>query len=56
MVKYEQVKSGIGRPQDQKDTLLSLGFHRMHQVVELDMDNPCIAGMVRKVEHLLKKI
>lgn len=56
MEKFEQVKSGIGRPKDQKDTLLALGFHRMHQVVELNTENPCIAGMVNKVKHLLEKV
>ena len=49
-----QVRSGIGRPQDQKDTLRSLGLRRMHQTVEVDMENPCTAGMVRKIAHLLK--
>jgi len=53
-VKITQVRSGIGRPQDQKDTLRSLGLRKMHHSVEVDMDNPSMAGMVNKVKHLLK--
>jgi ribosomal protein L30/L7E len=26
----------------------------MHQSVEVDMENPSVAGMVEKVKHLLK--
>lgn len=48
-----QVRSGIGRPQDQKDTLRSLGFKKMNQTLEVTM-TPDIAGMVNKVKHLLK--
>ena len=53
-VRITQIRSGIGRPQDQKDTLKSLGLREMHQSVEVDMENPCLAGMVNKVAHLLK--
>ncbi len=53
-VRITQIRSGIGRPQDQKDTLKSLGLRKMHQSVEVDMENPCLAGMVNKVAHLLK--
>ena len=53
-VRITQIRSGIGRPQDQKDTLKSLGLRKMHQSVEVDMDNLCLAGMVNKVAHLLK--
>ncbi len=53
-VRITQVRSGIGRPQDQKDTLKSLNLRKMNQSVEVDMDNPSIAGMVNKVAHLLK--
>lgn len=52
-VRITQVRSGIGKPQDQKDTLRCLGFHRMHQTLEVEMTPP-IAGMVDKVKHLLK--
>lgn len=53
-VRITQIRSGIGRPQDQKDTLKSLKLRKMHQSVEVDMENPSVAGMVKKIEHLLK--
>ena len=53
-VRITQVRSGIGRPQDQKDTLRSLGLRKMNQSVEVDMENPSTAGMVNKIKHLLK--
>ena len=53
-VRITQIRSGIGRPQDQKDTLKSLKIRKMHQSVEIDMDDPSMAGMVEKVKHLLK--
>ena len=53
-VRITQIRSGIGRPQDQKDTLRSLKLRKMHQSVEVDMENPSLAGMVKKVAHLLK--
>ncbi len=53
-VRITQVRSGIGRPQDQKDTLRSLGLRKMYHSVEVDMENPSTAGMVNKVAHLLK--
>jgi len=53
-VKITQIRSGIGRPQDQKDTLKSLGLRKLNHSTEVDMDNPCMAGMVKKVAHLLK--
>ena len=52
--KITQFRSGIGRPQDQKDTLRSLGLRKMNQSVEVDMENPSMAGMVNKIKHLLK--
>mgnify|MGYP002856257161 CR=1 FL=1 len=53
-VRITQIRSGIGRPQDQKDTLKSLGLRKINQSAEIDMENPCLAGMVKKVAHLLK--
>ena len=53
-VRITQIRSGIGRPQDQKDTLKSLGLRKMHQSVEVDMENPATACMVKKVAHILK--
>ncbi|MFS8631283.1 MAG: 50S ribosomal protein L30 [Bacillales bacterium] len=47
------VRSVIGRPQDQKDTVKALGLRKLHQTVEKP-DNPAIRGMINKVSHLVK--
>lgn len=51
-LRIKQVRSGIGRPADQKRTLVALGFHKMNQVKEVDA-TPVILGMIDKVKHLL---
>lgn len=51
-IKITQVKSGIHRPKDQKDTLVALGLRKMHQTIVKEV-NPAVMGMVKKVEHLL---
>ncbi len=48
-----QVKSPIGRPKDQRATLVGLGLNKMHKTVELE-DTPSVRGMIRKVSHLVK--
>lgn len=50
-VKY--VRSSIGCPQDQKDTVRALGLRKLQHTVEHD-DNPAIRGMIRKVRHLVQ--
>jgi large subunit ribosomal protein L30 len=45
-------KSAIGYSQRQKDTILGLGLHRLHQTVER-ADTPEFRGMVEKVRHLV---
>jgi large subunit ribosomal protein L30 len=50
-VKY--VRSAIGYPKDQKETIRSLGFRKLQQTVEHE-DQPAIRGMIRKVQHLVK--
>lgn len=52
-IKVKQVKSKIGAPIDQKNTLLLLGLHKISQVVEVE-DTPSIRGMIRKVHHLVQ--
>jgi len=47
------VRSLIGRPQDQRETVKSLGLRKLHQTVE-QQDNPAIRGMIKKVGHLVK--
>lgn len=51
-IRIKQIRSGIGRPLDQKRTLVALGITKMHRVVEHEI-NPQILGMVNKVRHLL---
>ena len=52
-LKVTLVRSGINRPQDQKDTIRGLGLRRLHASATLD-DTPAIRGMIRKVSHLVK--
>jgi large subunit ribosomal protein L30 len=52
-LKITQVRSVIGRPGDQKDTVRRLGLRRMHDTV-LKEDRPDIRGMVAKVRHLVR--
>jgi large subunit ribosomal protein L30 len=52
-VKITQIRSGIGRPKKQKDTLVALGFKKMNQTREVEL-SPAVEGMVNKVKHLLK--
>ena len=47
------IRSGINRPQDQKDTIKGLGLTRMNKTVILN-DTAPIRGMIRKVSHLVK--
>jgi large subunit ribosomal protein L30 len=51
-LKVTQIRSGIGRPQDQRQTLKGLGLTRMHKSVVLK-DTQSIRGMIRKVQHLV---
>ena len=45
-------RSAIGRPKDQKATLVGMGFKRLHQTVVLK-DTPETRGMINKVSHLV---
>jgi large subunit ribosomal protein L30 len=51
-LKLTQVKSGIGRPETQRRTLLGLGLRGPHKTVVLQ-DSVAIRGMIRKVSHLI---
>ena len=51
-IKVTQVKSQIGRLQNQKRTLEALGLRRLNQTVEHEA-TPSIVGMVNKVSHLV---
>jgi large subunit ribosomal protein L30 len=51
-IQVEQTKSSVGRKQNQRETLRSLGLKRIGDVV-LKEDRPEIRGMVRTVRHLV---
>ncbi len=54
-VKVKQIGSPIGRPRDQRATLIGLGLNKMHRVRELE-DTPAVRGMIRKVQHLVEVV
>ncbi|HZH59289.1 50S ribosomal protein L30 [Metabacillus halosaccharovorans] len=45
-------RSVIGRPEDQRITVKTLGLKKLHQTV-VQEDNPAIRGMINKVAHLV---
>ena len=50
-LKVTQTGSPIGRPKDQRATLIGLGLNKMHKTRELP-DTPSIRGMVAAIPHL----
>ena len=52
-IKIQQVRSPIGRPQNQREVLRSLGLRRIRHVVER-VDTPAVRGMVTKISHLVE--
>jgi large subunit ribosomal protein L30 len=53
IVRVTQTGSPIGRPKDQRATLVGLGLNRMHRTSELE-DTPAVRGMINKVKHLVR--
>jgi large subunit ribosomal protein L30 len=51
-LKVRQVKSGIGRKKNQRETLRSLGLKRIGDIVVKE-DRPEIRGMLATVPHLI---
>ncbi len=51
-IKVTQIRSGIGRPERQKQTLKALGLRKIRHTVEIEA-TPQILGMVAKVRHLV---
>ncbi|MBN2980483.1 MULTISPECIES: 50S ribosomal protein L30 [Cohnella] len=47
------VRSLIGRPGDQRQTVQSLGLRKLNQSVVKE-DNAAIRGMINHVSHLIK--
>jgi large subunit ribosomal protein L30 len=52
-LKVTQIGSPIGRPKDQRETLIGLGLNKMHRTRELE-DTPSVRGMINKVHHLVQ--
>jgi large subunit ribosomal protein L30 len=52
-LKLTQVRSQIGQSQRHRGTLRALGLGRIGKTVEQE-DTPVLAGMLRKVRHLVK--
>jgi large subunit ribosomal protein L30 len=48
-----QIRSSIGRPKRQKETIKALGLKKLNNPVEHEA-TPQILGMVKKVSHLVK--
>ncbi|MCX4333786.1 MAG: 50S ribosomal protein L30 [Bacteroidales bacterium] len=51
-VKITQIKSKNGATKRQIANLQSLGIHRLHQTVEVEL-TPVTKGMIEKVLHLV---
>ncbi|MCC3304632.1 MULTISPECIES: 50S ribosomal protein L30 [unclassified Sneathiella] len=52
-IKVTQTGSPIGRPKNQRATLVGMGLNKMHRTVELE-DTDAVRGMIRKVNHLVQ--
>jgi large subunit ribosomal protein L30 len=52
-LRITQVRSQIGQSQRHRGTLRALGLGKIGRSVEQE-DTPAIAGMLRKVRHLVK--
>lgn len=52
-LRITQIKSKNGATKRQIANLESLGIHKLHQTVEVEL-NPVSKGMVEKVLHLVK--
>jgi large subunit ribosomal protein L30 len=52
-VRITQIRSAIGKPKRQKDTIIALGIKSLNVGVEHEA-TPQILGMIRKVNHLVK--
>jgi large subunit ribosomal protein L30 len=48
-----QVRSAIGQSPRHRGTLRALGLGKIGRTVEQDVANPAIAGMLRRVRHLV---
>ena len=51
-IQVTQIRSAIGRPLNQRETLRGLGLNKVNRTREL-VDTPAVRGMIKKVSHLL---
>ncbi|MFT3969299.1 MAG: 50S ribosomal protein L30 [Micropruina sp.] len=51
-IKVTQVKSGVGRKQNQRETLRSLGLKRIGDSVVIEA-RPELVGMAKSIQHLV---
>lgn len=54
-LKVQQIRSLIGRPENQRLIVRGLGLKRIRHIRELQ-DNECIRGMIAKVPHLVRVV
>ena len=52
-VTVTQIRSPIGRPNDQRQTLIGLGLNKINRSRTLE-DTPSVRGMINKVSHLVR--
>ncbi|MGY8999109.1 MAG: 50S ribosomal protein L30 [Rhodospirillales bacterium] len=52
-VTITQTGSSIGRPRDQRQTLVGLGLNKINRTRTLE-DTPSVRGMINKVQHLVR--
>ena len=52
-LRITQIGSPLGRPDDQRATLIGLGLNKLHRSRELE-DTPAVRGMIAKVQHLVR--
>lgn len=52
-VKVTQLGSPIGRPKEQRATLVGLGLNKRHRSRVLE-DTPAVRGMIARVQHLVR--
>ena len=52
-MKIQLVRSPIGYEKRQKQTVKTLGLHRMHEIIEKP-DTPAMRAMVNSVSHMVK--
>ena len=55
MITIEQTSSAIGRPSQQRGTLIGLGLNKIGRRSSVE-DTPAVRGMIAKVAHLVRVI